>query len=226
MQADRGASLSENAADRSSVDPHVGAGDHEAGNQRADDLQTGDHPSDDLNPGSGPWSRRTPIVLLAVLCLAWLALDAVTKQLVVAHLQDRAPVRLLGGAVNLIYARNSGAAFSFAEGQTVLLTIVALLVVAAIIRVSRRLNSIPWAVSLGLILGGALGNLADRIFRDPAPFRGAVVDWISLGAVHGYIWPTFNVADSGLTIGVILAVVLEISGRALNGSRRRGAAGE
>lgn len=153
----------------------------------------------------------------------WLGLDVLSKELVVAHLKDRAPLRVLGGLFNLVYARNSGAAFSFAQGQTVLLSIVAIVVVVAIARFARRLNSLPWAVCLGLILGGALGNLADRIFRDPAPFRGAVVDWISLTPIHGYIWPTFNIADSGLVIGVITAVVLEIAGVSFDGSRRRGA---
>lgn len=145
-------------------------------------------------------------------------LDLVTKALVVALLADRPPVRLLGGLVFLRETRNSGAAFSMAQGQTVLLSLVALAVVIGIARTARRLGSAAWAGCLGLILGGALGNLIDRLFRSPGPLRGAVVDWIDLR-----VWPVFNLADSALVIGVCLALLLELQGRRLDGSRARGA---
>lgn len=135
----------------------------------------------------------------------------------VRTLSDRGPVRLLGGLVNLVQARNTGAAFSIAQGQTVVLSLVALGVVAAIARTARRLGSSAWAVCLGLILGGAVGNLIDRIFRAPGPLRGAVVDWIDLR-----VWPVFNLADSALVIGVCLAVVLELLGRRMDGARSTG----
>ena len=145
--------------------------------------------------------------------LVTLSLDVVTKTIVVHTLADRPPVRLPGGLVQLVHTRNTGAAFSIAQGQTFLLSLVALAVVAAIIRIARRLGSTAWAVSLGLILGGALGNLVDRIFRAPGPLRGAVVDWIDLR-----VWPVFNLADSALVVGVCLAVLLEIRGQRIDGT--------
>ena len=159
-------------------------------------------------------ARRT--VLLAGTALGVLAVDVISKVLVVATLSDRPPVRLLGGLVRLIHARNTGAAFSIAENQTLVLSIVALAVVVAILRTARRLGSSAWAVCLGLILGGALGNLVDRLFRAPGPLRGAVVDWIDLR-----VWPVFNLADSALVVGVCLAVLLEVRGRRIDGTSGR-----
>ena len=82
-----------------------------------------------------------------------------------------------------------------------------------------RLRSLPWAVSLGLVLGGALGNLVDRLFRAPGPFVGHVVDMVSLFDDHGGYWPVFNLADSSLVVGVALAVLLELTGRRRDGTR-------
>ena len=140
--------------------------------------------------------------LLAAVAAAVLALDALTKYLVVAHLEHREPVRLLGGALLLAVSRNSGAAFSFAQGATVLFTAVAVVVIVVIVRTARRLGSAGWAASLGLLLGGAVGNLVDRVFRAPGPGRGAVVDWIDFR-----VWPVFNVADSAIVVGVGLLVI-------------------
>lgn len=160
-------------------------------------------------------SLTRPVRLLAAVALTVLALDAVTKYLVVAHLEHRTPIRLLGGALLLAVGRNSGAAFSVAEGATVIFTAVAVTVVVVIIRSARRLGSRGWAISLGLLLGGALGNLLDRIFRSPGLFRGAVVDWIDFR-----VWPVFNLADSGIVIGGLLAVLLSLRGIELDGSHR------
>ena len=112
-------------------------------------------------------------------------------------------------------SRNSGAAFSFAQGATVLFTAVAVAVIVVIVRTARRLGSAGWAVSLGLLLGGATGNLADRIFRAPGPGRGAVVDFIDFR-----VWPVFNLADSAIVCGGLLAVLLSLRGIELDGSRR------
>ena len=109
-------------------------------------------------------------------------LDVVSKSIVVATLEHETPVRLLGGAVYLVLTRNSGAAFSVGTGATVVLTVVAVVVVVVILRAARRLYSASWAVALGLVLGGALGNLTDRVLRSPGGGRGHVVDWISLFA--------------------------------------------
>jgi signal peptidase II len=162
--------------------------------------------------------RRT--LLLAATALALLFADLVTKVVAVEALHGRS-VRTLGGLVYLTEARNTGAAFSLAEGATVLFTAVAAVVVTVIVRTASRLRSAPWAVCLGLILGGAAGNLVDRLFRSPGPLRGAVVDWISLLDPYGDVWPIFNLADSGIVCGGILAVLLAILGYEVDGSRHR-----
>jgi signal peptidase II len=160
-------------------------------------------------------------MLLFVLALVVLATDAASKIAVTATLPDRAPVRLLSGMVYLTYVRNPGAAFSLGTGYTYLLTAIAAVVVVVIARTARRLYSTGWAVSLGLILGGATGNLADRIFRSPGLLRGAVVDFVSVLAPDGRVFPVFNVADSSLCVGVALAVLLELTGRRFDGRSRR-----
>jgi signal peptidase II len=148
-----------------------------------------------------------------------LFIDVVTKYLAVAHLTRTAPVRLLGGAVYLVLTRNSGAAFSLGTKYTFVFPIVSLLVVSWIGWMATRLRSVPWAAAFGLVLGGALGNLADRIFRAPGFMLGHVVDFVSLFSTDGHIWPIFNAADSALCCGVVLAVLLEMTGRRRDGTR-------
>ena len=126
-----------------------------------------------------------------------------------------------------MHARNPGAAFSFAEGATVVFTAVAAIVIVVIVRTASKLRSTAWAISLGLVLGGAAGNLVDRLFRSPAPLRGWVVDWISLRSPDGrMLFPIFNLADSGIVCGGILAVLLALLGvRDGRHPRRQGRAG-
>ncbi len=161
-------------------------------------------------PTGGP--RRAP--LLAVVAILVLAADITTKCLVVAHLEGRRVISLLGDHVLIRASRNPGAAFSFAEGATVLFTAVALTVVVVILRTARRLRSAAWAVALGLLLGGATGNLVDRLLRSPGIGRGAVVDFIDFK-----VWPIFNLADSAIVCGGILAVLLSTRGVELDGTR-------
>ncbi|WP_322752318.1 signal peptidase II [Frankia sp. Cas3] len=158
-------------------------------------------------------SRKAVATLLGT-GFAVVTVDVITKIVVVAHLSDRAPIDLVPGVLDLRLTRNPGAAFSLAGGATVLFSLVAVAVVAVIARTARTLKSTPWAIVLGLLLGGALGNLTDRIFRAPAPLRGHVVDWI-----HLHHWPVFNVADSAIVIGGILAVILGARGIGLDGQR-------
>jgi signal peptidase II len=153
------------------------------------------------------WVWITALVVLAV--------DAVSKALVVAKLSDRSPVHLIGHVLQLTVTRNGGAAFSVGTGATILFTAVAVVVVVIIARTARRLCSRAWAVSFGLLLGGALGNLSDRLFRSPGVFRGHVVDWIELP--H---WPIFNLADSAIVLGGVLAVLLSLLGVELDRSSR------
>ena len=131
----------------------------------------------------------------------------------------RPPVKLPGDFIWLVHARNPGAAFSFAEGATVVFTAVAAIVIVVIVRTASKLRSTAWAISLGLVLGGAAGNLVDRLFRSPAPLRGWVVDWISLRSPDGrMLFPIFNLADSGIVCGGILAVLLALLGVEMDGT--------
>jgi signal peptidase II len=166
--------------------------------------------------------RRPRTRLLLGIAAAVFAVDLVSKLVVVATLSDRDPLRLLGGAVYLTEARNTGAAFSFAESATVLFTLIAVAVVVVIVRASRRLFSTGWAVTLGLVLGGAVGNLSDRVFRDPGFLRGGVVDFISLFDPYGQVWPIFNAADSAIVCGGVLGALLAFRGVEFDGSRGRG----
>lgn len=152
-------------------------------------------------------------MLLLASAAVVLAADLVSKVVVVATLQD-APVRLLGGLLTLTHARNPGAAFSIGTNATLLFTLVAIAVVAAVLRVVPRVRHAGWALALGLLLGGALGNLVDRVFRDPGPLRGAVVDWIRVP-----YWPTFNLADCAIVVGGLLAALLSVRGVGLDGTR-------
>ncbi|SDG57513.1 signal peptidase II [Klenkia brasiliensis] len=181
-----------------------------------------DRPSEPAGPTSEVGHRRPRTALLVGLAAGILALDLVTKLVVVATLSDREPLRLLGGALYLTEARNTGAAFSFAEGATVVFSLIAAVVVVVIVRAARRLFSTGWAVALGLVLGGALGNLVDRVFRDPGFLRGGVVDFFSLFDPYGRVWPIFNVADSAIVCGGILGAVLAVRGIEFDGSRGGG----
>lgn len=171
--------------------------------------------------GAPPRAARAVAVLAAVAVVVYVV-DQVTKYLAVSDLTDRDPVRLLGGAVYLVLTRNSGAAFSLGGGYTFIFPIVAFGVAGWIIWMARRLASLPWAVALGLVLGGALGNLTDRLFRAPGPFLGHVVDFISVFDPVGRVFPVFNAADSALCVGVGLAILLELTGRRRDGGQAVG----
>jgi signal peptidase II len=158
--------------------------------------------------------------LLLGIAAAVYAADVISKVIAVATLRPLHPVRVIGTLLQLDLTRNSGAAFSFGTGETVVFTAIAIGVIVFILRTSRRLHSTPWAVTLGLLLGGAMGNLTDRLLRAPGVFRGDVVDWIQLP--H---WPVFNVADSCIVCGGILAVLLATRGIRLDGTREAPAPG-
>lgn len=152
-----------------------------------------------------PQKRRVRL-LLSVAGVV-LALDIVTKILAVHLLTPGQPVSIIGDTVTWTLVRNPGAAFSMATGYTWVLTLVAIGVVVGIIWMGRRLVSPWWAIGLGMILGGAMGNLVDRIFRAPGPLRGYVVDFFSVGW-----WPVFNVADPSVVGGAIFLVILSLFG--------------
>ena len=150
--------------------------------------------------------------MLATVAAAIYLIDVVSKIVVVATLADRDPIELLGGLLTLRVTRNPGAAFSIGVGMTLLFTLIAVIVVGVIIRTASRLYSLPWAIALGMLLGGALGNLTDRVFRSPGVLRGHVVDFLELP--H---WPIFNVADSAIVSAGVLMVLLSLLGIPVEG---------
>lgn len=161
--------------------------------------------------------------LLALLAAAVVVVDLATKIWVVAVLSDNtlpaAQPRILGGLVYFSLIRNAGAAFSMATGVTWILALVAVGVVVYIIRIAPRLRSTPWAVALGLVLGGAIGNLIDRFFRSPGVLRGHVVDFISVFGPNAQYFPVFNAADSAISIGGVLLVLTAMRGIDYDGTR-------
>ena len=163
--------------------------------------------------------RRPRTRLLLTIAAAVLAVDIATKLTVVATIPLHEDIRVLGGLVYLTQYRNTGAAFSVAEGATVLFSLVAVAVAVVIVRSARRLYSTGWAVTLGLVLGGAVGNLLDRIFRGPGFLKGGVVDFISVFAPDARAFPVFNLADSAIVCGGILGALLALRGIEFDGTR-------
>ena len=173
--------------------------------------------SDAANQAAALHTRIWTLLLTAVLALG---ADLVSKVLIVANVPpEHRPIRVLGGLLYIEQARNSGAAFSVGTGATVILTAISVVVVIVIVRAARRMTSPAWAVSLGLVLGGALGNLTDRFFRAPGVGKGHVVDWISVFGPDGQRWPIFNLADSAIVVGGAVAVLLSLRGMDFNGTR-------
>jgi lipoprotein signal peptidase len=164
-------------------------------------------------PEGAPRKRRVGLFVLVAVTVV--VLDQVSKAIIVATMPDRLPIRLLGGLVSVNYTRNPGAAFSVGTGFTLLFTALAVGVIVLILRTAPRLYSVGWAIALGALLGGAVGNLIDRLLRAPGPGRGYVVDWIQLP--H---WPVFNVADSAIVCAACGLVLLTLLGHDLDGTRR------
>ncbi len=164
--------------------------------------------------------RRTPTLparrlwlFALVAVVAWSA-DVASKAVAVHLLAGQGSVDVIPGVLDLTLARNPGAAFSVGTSLTQVLTVVAGAVVVVIAWLSMRIRDRVWAVALGLLLGGALGNLTDRMLREPGPFRGHVVDFLRLP--H---WPVFNLADSCIVVAALLIAVQALRGAALNGTR-------
>jgi signal peptidase II len=159
-------------------------------------------PSSNSNFGNSKFGLIKRLYFIA--WVIWLA-DFATKTWALANLDASNPIKVIGSFLQLTLIKNPGAAFSFAQGATALFSIFSSLVVAAIAYYSPRITSKAWAIVLGLALGGILGNLSDRIFREPGFFTGHVIDWIELPN-----WPVFNIADSAIVVAAAIAVVLSI----------------
>ena len=165
-------------------------------------------------PTSQPTSRRPLFAALAAAAVPVYIADQATKAWVSANLQPDQPRDLLGSVLRLHLTHNSGAAFSIATGATWVLTVIATVVVVFILFTARRLGSRGWALALGLLLGGALGNLTDRVFRAPGPGRGEVVDFLQLPN-----FPIFNIGDSAIVTAAVLIGVLAFRGISVDGTR-------
>jgi signal peptidase II len=156
--------------------------------------------ADRLTAGPSGLRHRLAITLYATGAAVYV-LDRITKVLAERHLQGREPVELIPGVFQLRFTTNPGGAFGLFGGLTWLFVTASIAVVLVIVFVSRNLPARPSAVGLGLILGGALGNLTDRLVRGPG-FSGEVVDFLDFR-----VWPVFNVADSAIVVGALILVV-------------------
>ncbi|MCW5249318.1 MULTISPECIES: signal peptidase II [unclassified Streptomyces] len=165
-----------------------------------------DAPAEGAATAPAARGKRRIAVLFTIALVAYL-IDLSSKMLVVARLEHHEPIEIIGEWLRFEAIRNAGAAFGFGEAFTVIFTVIAAAVIVVIARLARKLYSLPWAIALGLLLGGALGNLTDRIFRSPGVFEGAVVDFIA--PKH---FAVFNLADSAIVCGGILIVLLSFRG--------------
>ncbi len=146
-------------------------------------------------------AQRRRLLFLYGVTAAVYVVDRGTKILAEQYLAGRPPIRLVGDIVHLRFTTNAGGAFGLFGGQPWLFFGATLLVSAVIVATSPKVESNTSAIGLGLILGGALGNLTDRIIRGPG-VSGRVVDFIDLR-----IWPVFNLADSAIVIGAFLVAL-------------------
>lgn len=151
-----------------------------------------------------------PVVLAAIAVLAAViaVLDQVTKNWTEDNLSLHQPRPLIGEFLQLRLLYNSGAAFGMGAGITPVVTVVQIgIAIAVLIYAVMAVRSMWWTISLGLVLGGALGNIHDRLLRPPSPFRGEVVDFLELPN-----WPVFNIADMAVVGGAILVILLGVIG--------------
>jgi signal peptidase II len=164
---------------------------------------------------SRPGTRRI-WALTTMFCVAVvvLAADAISKAQVLAKLPGHPPVRLLDGLITLDLTFNAGAAFGVGTSYTAVIALIVCGVIVYIIRTARRLRSWAWTIALGLLLGGAMGNLGDRLFRAPGLLRGRVVDWINL---PHFPW-TFNLADASITCAAVIIAILALRGIRIDGT--------
>jgi signal peptidase II len=158
--------------------------------------------------------RRSLFWLVLAIAAVWVTTDQVTKNIAEDVLSDGSTRPFIGELLQFHLTYNPGAAFSMGTGSTGLLTILAVTVCIVIVWNARRLGSMGWAVGLGLLLGGALGNLVDRLTREPGVGKGHVVDFLMLPN-----FPIFNVADIGISSAAVLIGILALRGINPDGTR-------
>lgn len=176
---------------------------------------------DQPETAASPRHRGSALALLSLAIVVY-ATDQLTKNWVVANLPEGRSVPVLGEFLQWYFVRNPGAAFSMASGATWVFTLLAAAVVGAIIWQVRHLGSRTWAIFFALLLGGVLGNLTDRLTRDPGFPVGHVIDFISTPWM--FPWPLspaiYNVADIGIVSAMCLFVLITILGLPIDGSPR------
>jgi signal peptidase II len=178
------------------------------------DPDASGNPSEDISSEvTAPAPRPTYARLFLVVTAALFVIDQITKVLAVEYLRGRDSIELIPGLLSLTFLRNPGAALGTGASFTIVLTLVSIVVSIAVIRLIKRMHDRVWAIGLALLLAGALGNLADRIFREPAPLKGHVVDFIDYGVFVG------NVADIALTVAAIVIMWQAWRGIKLDGTR-------
>jgi len=155
------------------------------------------------------------IVVLAAVAVFVLIVDQVAKALVIAHLTEGEQVSVAGNLLVFLFTRNPGAAFSIGTGSTWIFTIIAIGVFAFVIWYARRIRTVWWAIVFGLLLGGLLGNLYDRLFRPPGFGQGEVIDFIKIPLLPAI----FNLADSAIVAAMALFLILTLLGIGLDGHR-------
>ena len=160
--------------------------------------------------------RSSALIVLGLAALGVYALDQTAKFLVVSYLTEGSTVRVLGDVLQWHYVRKPGAAFSLATGMTWIFTIIAAAVVVFIVIFAGRIRSLAWALVFGLLLGGVLGNLTDRLFREPSFGLGHVVDFIT---TPWLIPAIYNIADASIVTSMVIFMILTIRGVGLDGRR-------
>ncbi len=168
-------------------------------------------------PGGATVASKRLVLWVGVLAALVILVDQATKIWAVAKLEGEPTIELLGRWLHLTFIRNEGAALGIGSGYTWILTIVVVVVVVFILRSMRKIGSRGWAVALGLLLGGALGNLIDRIFRAPGVAQGHVVDFIGYGDLF-----IGNVADIAVVGAAVMIAILSIQGIGIDGQRHSG----
>lgn len=158
-------------------------------------------------------ASRSAVRLFIVVAAVVLVIDQVTKVLAVKFLEGEPSTTLVPGLLDLTFLRNPGAAFGQGSSMTIVLTLIAIVVAGVVVRMAARLRDRGWAVGLGLLLAGAVGNLIDRLLREPKPLRGQVVDFIDYGPFVG------NVADIALTVAAVVIVWRTVRGVAIDGTK-------
>ena len=173
------------------------------------------NPSDQTTPNPGTGPRRRYVNLFGAIIVVAYVIDVVSKVVAVDMLTGKPSVEIVGDYFSLSLARNPGAAFSTGTSYTIVLTGIAIVAALVVVWVARNLASLGWAIGLGFLLAGILGNLTDRIFRSPGPLRGHVVDFFMFPN-----FPVFNFADIFINIAAATIIVQALRGMRVDGRRQ------